>query len=146
MPTTEVTDPMLLDSTGQNIVTKLQAIATALAANQPLPSGTTPLMDGTATPGTETAYARGDHVHPTDTTRAAASLEINGHALSADVTLTAEDIGYDGTDSGLLAEDTKGAIDELAGLLFEAPTQDGTYLLQCTVVDGEFEYEWVSAS
>ncbi len=141
----ELTSPIILDDTGQDIVTKLQAIATALAANRPLPSGTTPLMDGTATPGTETAYARGDHVHPTDTTRAAASLKINGHALSADVNLTAGDIGYDGTDSGLLAEDTKGAIDELAGLLFEAPTQDGTYLLQCTVVDGDFEYEWVSA-
>lgn len=141
----ELTSPIILDSTGQDIVTKLQAIATALAANRPLPSGATPLMDGTATPGTETAYARGDHVHPPDTTRAAASLEINGHALSADVTLTAGDIGYDGTDSGLLAENTKEAIDELAGLLFEAPTQNGTYLLQCTVVDGDFEYEWVSA-
>ena len=146
MPTTEVTDPMLLDSTGQDIVTKLQAIVTAMAANRPLPSGTTPLMDGTATPGTETAYARGDHRHPENTNTVDKTTKVNGHALSADVTLTAEDIGYDGTDSGLLAEDTKGAIDELAGLLFEAPTQDGTYLLQCTVVDGEFEYEWVSAS
>ena len=27
-------------------------------------------MDGTATPGSSTDYARGDHVHPTDTTRA----------------------------------------------------------------------------
>lgn len=33
-------------------------------------SQTTPLMDGTATVGTETAFARGDHRHPTDTTRA----------------------------------------------------------------------------
>ena len=33
-------------------------------------STTTPLMDGTATVGTETAFARGDHRHPTDTTRA----------------------------------------------------------------------------
>ena len=146
MPTTEVTDPMLLDTTGQDIVTKLQDIATALAANRPLPSGTTPLMDGTATPGTETAYARGDHRHPENTNKVDKTTKVNGYALSADVTLTAGDIGYDGTDSGLLAEDTKGAIDELAGLLFEAPTQDGTYLLQCTVVDGEFEYEWVSAS
>ena len=146
MPTTEVTDPMLLDSTGQDIVTKLHAIATALLASNPGPSSTTPLMDGTASQGTENAWARGDHRHGTDTSRAAASLEINGHALSADITLTAGDIGYDGTDSGLQAEDTQEAIDELAGLLFEAPTQDGTYLLQCTVVDGEFEYEWVSAS
>lgn len=36
-------------------------------------SATTPLMDGTATVGTELAFARGDHVHPTDTSRASAS-------------------------------------------------------------------------
>ena len=34
---------------------------------------TTPVMDGTAAVGTELAFARGDHVHPTDTSRAAAS-------------------------------------------------------------------------
>lgn len=33
------------------------------------PTTTTPKMDGTAAVGSETAYARGDHVHPTDTTR-----------------------------------------------------------------------------
>lgn len=33
-------------------------------------STTTPKMNGTAATGTETAFARGDHVHPTDTTRA----------------------------------------------------------------------------
>lgn len=36
-------------------------------------STTTPLMDGTASTGTEKAFARGDHRHPTDTSRAAAS-------------------------------------------------------------------------
>lgn len=36
-------------------------------------STTTPKMDGTAATGTETAFARGDHIHPTDTSRAAAS-------------------------------------------------------------------------
>ena len=35
------------------------------------PSTTTPLMDGTATAGTESRYARGDHRHPTDTSRVA---------------------------------------------------------------------------
>lgn len=34
-------------------------------------SSTTPLQDGTAAVGTETAFARGDHRHPTDTSRAA---------------------------------------------------------------------------
>lgn len=33
------------------------------------PSDATPLMDGTGAAGTATTYARGDHVHPADTTR-----------------------------------------------------------------------------
>ena len=37
----------------------------------PAASGTSPKANGTAAVGTETAYARGDHVHPTDTSRAA---------------------------------------------------------------------------
>lgn len=36
-------------------------------------SAITPKMDGTAARGTDNGFARGDHVHPTDTTRAAAS-------------------------------------------------------------------------
>lgn len=36
-------------------------------------STTTPAMNGTASTGTELAFARGDHVHPTDTSRASAS-------------------------------------------------------------------------
>lgn len=36
-------------------------------------STTTPNMDGTASTGTELAFARGDHTHPTDTSRASAS-------------------------------------------------------------------------
>ena len=36
-------------------------------------STTTPAMDGTAAVGTETTFARGDHVHPTDTSRAPTS-------------------------------------------------------------------------
>ena len=36
------------------------------------PSSSTPAMDGTASAGSSTDYARGDHVHPTDTSRQAA--------------------------------------------------------------------------
>lgn len=36
-------------------------------------SSVTPKMDGTAARGTDNGFARGDHVHPTDTSRAAAS-------------------------------------------------------------------------
>lgn len=37
------------------------------------PYTSTPEMDGVGSPGTEVAYARGDHRHPTDTSRAAAA-------------------------------------------------------------------------
>ena len=50
-----------------------KAVADALsAATSAIPgaSSTTPAMDGTAAVGSETDYARGDHVHPTDTSRA----------------------------------------------------------------------------
>jgi hypothetical protein len=39
----------------------------------PAASSTAPAMDGAAAVGTGTTYARADHVHPTDTTRAAVS-------------------------------------------------------------------------
>lgn len=53
----------------------------------------TPEMDGAGSAGSSTAWARGDHVHPTDTSRAAASLEINGHPLTGDFDLDAIDVG-----------------------------------------------------
>lgn len=39
----------------------------------PDPYTSNPLMDGVASPGSSANYARGDHVHPTDTSRAAVS-------------------------------------------------------------------------
>ena len=41
------------------------------SSSVPSASSTTPIVDGTATTGVETSWARGDHVHPTDTTRQA---------------------------------------------------------------------------
>lgn len=48
---------------------------------------TTPKMDGTATVGTETAFARGDHVHPHDTTKVD---KVDGKGLSTNDYTTAE--------------------------------------------------------
>jgi hypothetical protein len=47
-------------------------VAAAIAAAPPpvSPSNTNPLNDGVAAPGVSALYARGDHIHPTDTTRA----------------------------------------------------------------------------
>jgi hypothetical protein len=81
--------------TESEINTKVEALETAIAAKAPIShassavtygvstdkqfghamaSSTTPKMDGTASVGSATsAFARGDHVHPTDTSRAASS-------------------------------------------------------------------------
>lgn len=56
-------------------------------------SSANPLMDGTATPGTSTKYAREGHVHPTDTSRVPTTRTVNGHALTSDVTVTNTDLG-----------------------------------------------------
>ena len=56
-------------------------------------STTVPKMDGTAAAGTEMAFARGDHVHPTDTSRVPVTRTINGKALSENITLAAADVG-----------------------------------------------------
>jgi hypothetical protein len=51
--------------------TTTQIATTAFVdAITPLPSGGLPLMDGVAYAGALAAWSRGDHVHPTDTTRA----------------------------------------------------------------------------
>ena len=42
----------------------------------PAPSATTPAMDSTGAAGSATTYARGDHVHPSDTSRAASAAGV----------------------------------------------------------------------
>jgi hypothetical protein len=55
------------------------------AANVPAASTTTPAMNGTAAVGIGTAFARNDHVHPSDTSRYAASNP-SGYQTAAQVT------------------------------------------------------------
>lgn len=56
-------------------------------------TSTTPKMDGTAAIGSETKFAAGDHVHPSDTSRVPTTRKVNGKALSSDITLSASDVG-----------------------------------------------------
>jgi hypothetical protein len=51
--------------------------------NAPSPSTSDPAMDGTASPGSADTYSRGDHVHPTDTSRQA--VIDSSHKLSSDL-------------------------------------------------------------
>ena len=73
---------------------------------------TTPKMNGTAAVGTETAFARGDHIHPTDTSRASASSVTT---LSGRVDTLEEAVG------------TGGSVDEKDGtiaLVSDIPTNN----------------------
>lgn len=68
------------------------------------PASASPLMDGTAAVGSSGKYAREDHVHPSDTSRVPITRQVNGHALSSDVAITASDISsYLG--DGFLSDD-----------------------------------------
>jgi len=60
-------------------------------------STSTPLMDGTAAVGTSTAFARGDHVHPSDTSKVD---KVNGKGLSTNDYTTAEQTKLSGIAEG----------------------------------------------
>lgn len=64
---------------------------------------TNPLMDGTAAVGTSEKYARQDHKHPSDTSRVPTTRTVNGHALSANVTITKSDIGLGNVENTALS-------------------------------------------
>ena len=57
----------------------------ALTTSVPLASAVTPAMDGVAAVGVSAAFARGDHVHPTDVSRYSASNPA-GYQTTAQIT------------------------------------------------------------
>lgn len=68
--------------------------AAQVTAALPVASSTTPIMDGTAAVGTGTTWARADHVHPTDTSRAPlASPVFTGAVTIPGGTINATTIG-----------------------------------------------------
>lgn len=112
-----LTDTEFMQTDYYNILTQqISAIITALD-EIPTASTSNPLMDGTASPGTANTFSRGDHRHPSDTTRVPTTRKVNNKALSADITLTAEDIGYDDGLSEHTAGSTGKAIADLKGSL-----------------------------
>ena len=76
-PTASSTNPVTSGGVYSAIPTKTSDLNndSGFITSSDIPEGaaastTTPKMDGTATVGTEMAFARGDHIHPTDTSRA----------------------------------------------------------------------------
>lgn len=66
--------PVSVTASGGNLpsASVLVSVTAAIGGGSSVtPSDAAPLVDGTAAPGTSALYSRGDHVHPTDTSRAA---------------------------------------------------------------------------
>lgn len=72
----DVTEQDVLNGKKFHLASGAPAVGTATS---PSPSSSDPLMDGTASPGVSDAYARGDHVHPTDTSRLAVYDNAGAH-------------------------------------------------------------------
>jgi hypothetical protein len=60
----------------------------ALVANVPVASNAVPAMDGAASSGSASAWSRGDHVHPTDTSR----LALAGGTMTGILTLVSNPV------------------------------------------------------
>lgn len=96
-----------------NYITKTKGGSTSNVVQLPSgvsPSTTTPKMDGTASTGSETAFARGDHIHPTDTSRAASShthgnITNSGGLQTSDISIANNDqlVVTDASNSGKVA-------------------------------------------
>lgn len=112
-----LTDTQFMQTDYYNILSQQIAAILTAVADIPEPSTTTPKMDGTAAVGTENTFARGDHVHPSDTSRVPTTRTINGMDLSANRTLTAENIGYDETLASHTADSVGEELSELRGAL-----------------------------
>ena len=73
-------------------------------------STTTPLMDGTAAVGTELAFARGDHRHPSDTSKAdKVSGATSGNLAALDANGNLTDSGVSATSVGTDTKNTAGS-------------------------------------
>lgn len=94
----------------------------------PQPSSTTPVMDGTAATGSETTFARGDHVHPSDNTKVDKET---GKGLSTNDYTTAEKNKLAGID--LTAYYTKTEVDQMvSGVMNYKGTKATTSALPAT--------------
>lgn len=85
------------------------------SASIPSATTTTPKMDGTASVGSETKWAKGDHVHPHDTSRVPTTRKVNGKALSADVILYAGDVAVSSSDDTTVASALSNKVDKVEG-------------------------------
>jgi hypothetical protein len=136
--TDETGSGSLVFATSPTLVTPNIGVATGTSFNSITGlSSTTPVVDGTAAVGTGTTAARADHVHPTDTSRAATSGTLAQFAATTSAQLAG--VISDETGSGALVFATSPTLvtpsigvatgtsfNSITGLSSTTPAVDGT--------------------
>lgn len=129
-------------------VTKSGNTLTVSRGTLPAASDSLPSMDGTAAAGTGTSWARADHVHPTDTTRASAA-DLATHTANTTVHVTATEraawnskqgaLSFDGTynSSSNKAATVSSVTSRIAALDVSAIGGTGKYIYQVSETDGK---------
>lgn len=111
----------------------------ALPSSTTIPAATTtsPKMDGTAAVGSETKWAKGDHVHPTDTSRA----PLASPALTGTPTAPTATAGTNTTQIATTAFVTSAIATAVTG----ASAFQGTVSAQATIQNSDYKkgYYWV---
>lgn len=104
----------------KNLIALTEQISDTISVS---PTTTTPIMDGTASVGTEREYARGDHIHPTDTTRQATLVSgtniktINNTSLLGSGNISTPNTTYAAATTGaagLMSSTDKAKLDSIA--------------------------------
>jgi hypothetical protein len=109
----------------------------------PVASTTAPLVNGTAAAGVATAWSRGDHVHPTDTSRAAATALANYLPLAGG-TLTGSMNGVNVGLTGNLSFGGEGFVYMQAGVLIMQNNNPGTTPVSLQI-DGAANFSFVGS-
>lgn len=104
-------DVIVLDGIYQ-LTAQMSLITRVSGGGGGTPSQTIPLMDGEASVGEETAYARGDHRHPTDTTRQAVINDLDAIRAGSQAGATA----YQKPSGGIPKTDLTSGVQSSLGL------------------------------
>lgn len=101
------------------------------------PTTTTPKKDGTASVGSETKYARGDHVHPSDTSRVPTTRKINGIELTSDINIISQ-TGTVSTGGHSLSVYEGGTDSSHAHIVYDRDAVDGMFAYANTTIAQNF--------
>ena len=125
------TAPTAAAGTNSTQIATTAFVMSAIGSSGLTPSSSDPIMDGTASPGTSLEYSRGDHVHPTDTSRAA-STHVHGNITNTG-TVTASGVAIANNDTLLIVDASDSSKIKQTSIKFDgstatkALTQKGTF-------------------